>query len=849
MKKESVCWNKCKNEWHFENKEGKIMGINQVGGDNPLNRHTKKRWKHEYLKRPHNALEVMRINHLLGHNTTLIIVGILYPIFLFFIVNYLINVLREFFLSLASWLKSGGGNLRDYVGKMEYGLGNIFPDLRVLFTKQGFLFYLFATVVIAILTIKLLYQMKMSFSEEYFNVNQKGDARWTSLDEIKTQYFRLPCDGKEYDGKPGTVVCGCDEEKGRSLYIDQSNTNNLIIGMTRSGKGEMYVFNSIDVQSRSKAKPSLVVNDPKLELYKSSKQTLEERGYQVYLLKLDDPLHSMGYNPLQLVIDVYKQGDYPNAELLAQTFAYSIFNPDDAPGESAFFAQTASALLCALIIAHVEDCLEEDRLENQNRKEIYDKKRKCYEGLEEEEKQQIDIFLKRFQEEHPEEDLITSKQLTFLSEQVPFTITNKYEKCINMFSIINTFTELGRDPITDPLTGQVIAGKTMLDSYFNERPMLDRAKLKYAAIEVAGDRTKGSIYSDMLAKLGIFTFENIAKMSAESSLQIEDLGYGDKPIAVFMSAPDYDKSNHFIATVFVRQMYFILAKKSSNSKSGKCPRPVKCILDEFGNMPSLEGMEAIITVCLGRNISFDLYIQAYQQLNSRYGDAAKTIKGNCGNQIYILTNDEDTTKEFSSLIGDETITTLQRSGKRHSLEKTITETTEVKPLINKNQLMELLEGECVIKRVMKRTDLEGNPIRPTPIFCNRANGTHFEYRYRDSYLSQIFPNPDQIDLEETNSEDRSFIQLEERVWDPDITFQRLMEKQKKTYQSISFVKDLKKEQRLALEETLKKTIGKDYQNQIGRKWEDLTKAELFAFISNHKSLTEQEKMILKSLVV
>lgn len=51
---------------------------------------------------------------------------------------------------------------------------------------------------------------------------------------------------------------------------------------------------------------------------------------------------------------------------------------------------------------------------------------------------------------------------------------------------------------------------------------------------------------------------------------------------------------------------------------------VKIIADEFGNMPAIEAMENIITVCLGRNISFDLYVQAYAQLNKLYGDNAKT---------------------------------------------------------------------------------------------------------------------------------------------------------------------------------------------------------------------------------
>ena len=79
-----------------------------------------------------------------------------------------------------------------------------------------------------------------------------------------------------------------------------------------------------------------------------------------------------------------------------------------------------------------------------------------------------------------------------------------------MFSIINTFTELGASKINPMIT--------KLDIYFSERPMMDRAKMKYASVEVTGDRTKGSIYSEMLSKLTLFTYQSLARMTAESTM-------------------------------------------------------------------------------------------------------------------------------------------------------------------------------------------------------------------------------------------------------------------------------------------------------------------------------------------
>lgn len=178
----------------------------------------------------------------------------------------------------------------------------------------------------AIWNVMTIYQIRTSHSEKNFNTNQKGSARWTTNREIKEQYRGIPDRDETFPGAGGTII----SRIGKTLYIDDALTNNLIIGITRSGKGEMFVIPSIDVYSRAEEKTSMVITDPKMELYKTSKKTLEERGYLVYLLNLDDPLHSMGFNPLEQIKEEYLKKNYAEAELLAQAFSFSIFNPDSA---------------------------------------------------------------------------------------------------------------------------------------------------------------------------------------------------------------------------------------------------------------------------------------------------------------------------------------------------------------------------------------------------------------------------------------------------------------------------------------------------------------------------------------
>lgn len=684
----------------------------------------------------------LRLERFLGKGIVIAVVLILEDLLFYIILNYLFNII----LNLGQWQ----GNM----DHPEYyiGIKNIFPDFERIHKYHsiyGFICLVYSCFCLVV-NIRQGYRMRASFSSKGFNLNQKGCSRWTTTKEIRKQYRSIPDRDKPFPGYGGTIV----SRIGKNLYIDPDLTNNLCIGITRSGKGEMYVIPSIDVYSRAENKTSMVVLDPKIELYKTSKKTLEERGYEVYLLSLVDPEHSMGFSPLDQVISLYAAGDYANAELLVQTFCYSIFNPDKPINGDTFWQDSPTSLLSALVIAVIEDVFEWIKVENATGEE-----------------------------------------------------KKKHIQKINMFSIINLFGELVSQTTPD---NPYVTG---LDMFFQMRPSLDRAKIKFFGVEVAGSRTKASIYSSMLMKLTIFTYENFAKMTAESTMNLEDIGFGDKPIAVFIEMPDYDKSAHFLGSVFIRQLYFVLARKATRQQNGRCKNRVKIIADEFGNMPAIEAMENIITVCLGRNISFDLYIQAYAQLNKLYGDNAKTISGNCGNTIYILSDDDDTTKQISANLGNETIVDMQRNGSRLSANKTIMETTADKPLLNPNELEELKPGECVIKRIMKRRDLKGKLITPHPIFNSLENKRRLLFRYE--YLTDTFPNPDEVDISDVNKEDLSHIKVNERVWDYRMSFALFnfttTEKESNKKEKIIKIGELDNSENLiaALKEVLGSTIKKN----------------------------------------
>lgn len=526
-----------------------------------------------------------------------------------------------------------------------------------IFQKKWIGFYLGFYIVIGISVVKLLYNMKMNYQS--INKGQHGTNEFEKVKNMKKQYLVIPSKTEEYEGKGGTIIAGLHTGSNYQLLIDDAPVHTMVIGITRSGKGETFVVPMIDVQSRASDKPSMVVNDPKGELAAASYKTLIERGYDVHVFNLIQHDMSMGFNPLQLVIDSWKQGRYSDAQKYANSVAYSLYNDPNA--KDPFWSNSAKSLVTAIILALTEDMVNQGK-----------------------------------------------------------------EERVTMYSVANFLSTKGSDNDDD--------GDNALDLFFQARDENNPARMMYATSNFATGNTRGSIFSVAMDKLQIFTLEPNAKVTGYNSLDLTDIGFGDKPIALFIATPDSDKSNDVLASMLISQLYRVNSEKATKSKNGKMNRNVHFLLDEFGNMPTIEGMASMVTVGAGRGFRYHLIIQAYSQVKSMYGEESDTIIGNCSNQIYILTEDKSTAEHYSSMLGNRTITDVSRNGSLHSFDKSHNESTKERALLTPDELMRLQEGQSVVIRVNKRQDVKRRKIEPKPIF----NKNQTKQKFRFEYLADEF---------------------------------------------------------------------------------------------------------------
>ncbi len=689
---------------------------------------------------PLQQKRLMKLNRLLSSKYVLAILSMVVAVGIFMCCNFLLNV----FTNTAYLLTDPKRILRF----------SSFFSINPRFWGA----YLLILGLIVIAVFMLVYKIRTAYKD--LNVHQKGSERWTTLDEIKQQYRSVPEKGKEFFGKGGVPVCWV----GNEIYIDDSAVNTLVIGITRAGKGETYTYPTIDIYSRSSEKPSMVVLDPKLDEYPTCYHTLTKRGYDVYLLNLDNPLKSMAYNPLQLMIDEYKAGRVSEAELLCQTFCHAIFHKKNMENvREPFFPDGSTNVLFCLIWSLIEDNCQKDQQENFINQKKWEQKQKAFETLSEKEKEMVREKIRSLDEDNRQKELLYFR---YIPPEIEYQPVFENEKKVTMNSAITLFLTL-----TDVEIPQGKKTITALEVYFAMRPVYDKSRIRFASIKSASANQKGNLYQYMAQQITVYMLDSVAKFTARNTLKIKDIGFGEKPVAVFLTIPDYDDSLHLLATTYIDQIYFALSKEAARCAAKRCKRDVIFYLEEVGNVPEIKNLRSGITMGQSRGLKFILSLQAYSQLEAIYGEKdANTIIGNCGNQVYIKTDDLNTAKQFSGLIGSETITNVSRMGAKLSINKTFTETYEAKPLLNENELMDLQEKCCVIKRTMRRRDINGQPIpREFPIY----NHGETAFKMRHEYMEDDFPS--NVDLATLPTGDNSTVDLAQYTFDVEAFFAELDE--------------------------------------------------------------------------
>ncbi len=470
-----------------------------------------------------------------------------------------------------------------------------------------------------------------------------------------------------YENLPDSEITGvlkCNRYVNGKLTQIYSTTENHVgvIAATRLGKTTSYVIPTILSFAMQKKKRSMIISDPKGELYRCTSATLRNQGYKVKLLNFRDYLHSECWNPLTPIFRKYRR------------------------------AVTVSDEVKLVETKH--------GWRNKFRGVIYDNQQELDRA--------VDLAGNMLMDEVGNDiDTIGAMFLATESLKDPYWDNSARETLKAFLWAMLEDSNKAENPITEDtfsfstilaiqLTMQSGKGLSFEDGgYFTKR---DPSSRSYQIVKDTlidnGDTTRACILAVFNTRIAMFRECAMRLITSCNSFEMSELA--DGPTAIFIDYRDELKVHYQIISLFIQDAYRYLIEQANQKIEGKLDVPFYFILDEFGNFPAIKDFETTISACAGRNIFFILIIQSYAQLDNVYGSAvASIIRDNLNMHVFLGSNNSETLEIFSRECGQKTrISPLSAlNGSKEELEHYQIETI---PIVPKSVLAHFEPGECII---------------------------------------------------------------------------------------------------------------------------------------------------------
>ena len=519
--------------------------------------------------------------------------------------------------------------------------------------------YLYAFEVFAIIMLIFLfvwYKGAFKNPKALMSTNEK-DVIYTGLEqahfqtdeEIIKNYKTI-----SYNDLPNIEVEGIPvkaEETKKDFNITLAKpAHTLIIGTTGSGKTTTFISPTIQILANTKSKPSMLISDPKGELYALHAKSLLKRGYDVKILDLRNPYCSIRWNPLEKPFEMYQEMlSLDNKVSVNEEEGYYIF-------ENKIYYDKDE--LNAVIQVKKQELFDE----------VYEDLNDICSVLCPVKNKSEPIW------ESGAKNFILAITLAMLEDSENPNNEMTKEK-FNFFNIMKIATNTQNDC-------------EELMEYFKHRSPISKSVSLSKQVLDASDKTRGSYLSTIFDKLSMFSDMSICSLTSANEIDFAEIS--TKPTALFLQIPDEKETRHTLAAMVILQAYKALVAKANTYPDLSLPRSVYFLLDEFGNLPQVHKLEQMITVGRSRKIWLALVVQSYAQLAKVYDEkSADIIKSNCNIQIFIGTTDQKTIEEFSKKCGNYSI--IQKNVSFSSSNDGVGSSVSVKerPLIYPTELAQL----------------------------------------------------------------------------------------------------------------------------------------------------------------
>lgn len=253
------------------------------------------------------------------------------------------------------------------LAKIEFSQIVVDKQLLLLF----FLVYLLVEVIIIMLfgfgsknvfqsgTVSITDKLK---TPEIMGQGQHGTARWLTKKEFRNAFKCNTLSDSDNTFNSGGIIVGYEKnKKSEKIYYIDDNIHSLVVGATRSGKTRSIVLQTVG--NIGLAGESMIISDPKAEIYHYTSKFLENLGYKIITLDFKNPTKSTRYNFLQPVIDAVNREDFRKAEEYAWDITQSLVGNEDTKMEK-IWRDGEMSVIAGAIMSVVFDNKEHPEYQN-----------------------------------------------------------------------------------------------------------------------------------------------------------------------------------------------------------------------------------------------------------------------------------------------------------------------------------------------------------------------------------------------------------------------------------------------------------------------------------------------------
>lgn len=509
----------------------------------------------------------------------------------------------------------------------------------------------------------------------------------------------------------GIPIATYRDKDNRMKVVFVPETHSLIIGSTRSGKTTGFVIPLIMLKAMQKNKDSMLITDPKGELFMLSAERLRQQGYKVILLNFRDYAHSETWNPMTPIFRKYQK-------------AFSLHKQVKAKKQNGkYFSEYRGKVYW--------------NAEELNKALEHDKQMILYDVDNDINTLALALITTERTDDPYWEDtarqLLTAFIYALLEDSIPETAGGRTlitEETFSFRTIMDIFSKFHYSASN--------SSETEGDNgFFYNRSENSKARAyAMASIIANGGTTRLCVLSSFNAKMAPYKEIYTNLITSCNSLDIDTLVDDSQPVAVFVVYRDEVRTSYYAIKAFITSVYKRLIEIANGQPDLRLKRPFIFMLDEFGNFPAITDFDTTISACGGRNIWFEIVLQSYAQLQNVYGkETAEIIKENLNLHMFFGTNNPETKRQFSEECGKKTIVSPKSVfvGERETIGDVGLEEVSVVP-VSKLNYLEI--GDCYITMSNAESVLHSHMERS--YLCP-------EYRCNKSPLGEYIASVDVLD--------------------------------------------------------------------------------------------------------